>query len=148
MKRYWNIMFVVVALVMCGCEKSDSGSSSSSSSSGGAVDAGATRAYWSQMNAHFVSISDADADQLLVAAQRLDRLSTTGVDVKVIGACREVATLYRQMGDFRRDAFERGRQGLGLNPDRGRIEKLSAESNRIAKSLSEVETYVRDNYRD
>jgi hypothetical protein len=127
-----GILFLTFAA--CGCDGSQS------------VDAGATRAFWTDFTHLVVPLKEAETSDIFAAAERIDRLNPKQVDPKVVDFTREVSAFYRRMGNFRRDAFERGQKGLGIKMDEGEIKSLSDESNRVAKKLMEIDQYVRDTY--
>lgn len=92
-------------------------------------------------------LRDATTNEVFTAAEGLDRLQAKGVDPKVVEFSREMSVLYRRFGNFRRDAYEKGRKGEGFVSDRAEIEALSAESNRMGEKLLEIDKYVRDTYK-
>lgn len=110
------------------------------------VDAGTTRAFWADVRRAAVPLDGSSDAQLVIdAADAMDRLSPRGVDPKVVAASREAAVLYRRFGKFMAEAAERGQAGTGLH-DRGEVESLAAESDRVAKRLTEVDAYMRATY--
>jgi hypothetical protein len=130
-----TLIVLVLASIGYGCDKPEP------------IDAGATRAYWTDHTHLMLPMKDGPAaSRVLAAAEELDRLSGKGVDPKLVQFSREVSVFYRRHAKFMNDAFERGRKGEGFNPDQGETKSLSDESNRIAKKLLEIDKYVRDTY--
>lgn len=135
MVRYGALLVLIPALTLSGCDGPDP------------VDAGLTRGFWSEVKGHVLPLMEAEREQILAAAEGLDRLSTNGVDPKVVECSRGMAAIYRRMWKFKQDAFDRGRRGEGLlSSNRSEIDSLVADGNRMVERFTETDKYVRATY--